>query len=182
MTGAHGWAPAGGVLKVVNIGESHIGGSEVGGHGMLPVSRKGGLMKDQCLAYGIFRLTLGINIFIHGTVRIFGPGAHEFASSTAKRFLSTPLPLWAVYGFLFVLPFVETVLGVLVAIGLFTRWSLVAGGLLIAALILGTAFQSDWPTVGVQMIYSISYFALLYHLDQNGLSLDALRTRTDREQ
>ena len=139
-------------------------------------------MKDQCLAYGIFRLALGINIFIHGAVRIFGPGAHEFASSTAKRFLSTPLPLWAVYGFLFVLPFVETVLGVLVAIGLFTRWSLVAGGLLIAALILGTALQSDWPTVGVQMIYSISYFALLYRLDQNAMSLDALRTRIGREQ
>jgi thiosulfate dehydrogenase [quinone] large subunit len=139
-------------------------------------------MKDRWLAYGIFRFALGINIFIHGTVRIFGPGAHEFASSTAKTFHSTPLPLWAVYGFLFVLPFLETVLGGLVAIGLFTRWSLVAGGLLIAILVFGTALQSDWQTVGVQMIYSMSYFALLYHLDQNAMSLDAFRTRIGREQ
>ncbi|HEV2731774.1 MAG TPA: DoxX family membrane protein [Terriglobales bacterium] len=139
-------------------------------------------MKDRWLAYAIFRLALGINIFIHGTVRIFGPGAHGFASSTAKTFHSTPLPFWAVYGFLFVLPFLETVLGCLVAIGLFTRWSLVAGGLLIAILIFGTALQSDWPTVGVQMIYSMSYFALLYHLDQNAMSLDAFRTRIGREQ
>lgn len=112
----------------------------------------------------------------------FGPGAHGFASSTAKTFHSTPLPSWAVYGFLFLLPFLETVLGCLVAIGLFTRWSLVAGGLLIAILISGTALQSDWPTVGVQMIYSMSYFALLYHLDQNAMSLDAFRTRIGREQ
>jgi thiosulfate dehydrogenase [quinone] large subunit len=139
-------------------------------------------MKDRWLAYAIFRLALGINIFIHGTVRILGPGAHGFASSTAKTFRSTPLPFWAVYGFLFVLPFLETVLGCLVAIGLFTRWSLVAGGLLIAILVFGTALQSDWQTVGVQMIYSMSYFALLYHLDQNAMSLDAFRTRIGREQ
>jgi len=138
-------------------------------------------MKDRWLAYGILRLAMGINIFTHGTVRIFGPGAHEFASRTAKTFHSTPLPFWAVYGFLFVLPFLETVLGCLVAIGLFTRWSLCRRWASHRYFNIGTALQSDWPTVGVQMIYSLSYFALLYHLDHNAMSLDAFLTRIGRE-
>src|SRR5580704_12029735 len=38
---------------------------------------------DRELAYAVFRLTLGINILVHGAGRIFGPGAGAFASTTA---------------------------------------------------------------------------------------------------
>jgi hypothetical protein len=44
---------------------------------------------------------------------------------------------------LMVLPFAEFVLGDLITLGLFTRWALTLGGLLIAALIFGTALRSD---------------------------------------
>lgn len=129
------------------------------------------------MAYAIFRLALGINILVHGIVRIFGPGPSGFASKTADTFGSTPLPRSVVYGFLLVLPFIETALGALLAVGLFTRWVLVAGGLLMICLIFGTALRSDWPTVGIQMIYSISYFLLLFYRRYNAFSLDSLTTR-----
>jgi thiosulfate dehydrogenase [quinone] large subunit len=40
-------------------------------------------------------------------------------------------------------------------------------------LIFGTALRSDWATLGVQMIYSITYYLLLSHLRQNEFSVDA---------
>jgi thiosulfate dehydrogenase [quinone] large subunit len=129
---------------------------------------------DRQLAYVLFRLTLGINILVHGAGRIFGPGAEAFASTTAAEFSKTPLPAGMVHAFLIVVPFAELVLGVLTTLGLFTRWALALGGLLIAALVFGTAMRSDWNTVGVQMIYAITYYLLLANRSENRFSLDAL--------
>jgi thiosulfate dehydrogenase (quinone) large subunit len=129
---------------------------------------------DGQLAYLVFRLTLGINILVHGAGRIFGPGAEAFASTTAAEFSKTALPLGMVHAFLIVLPFAEVVLGALLTLGLFTRWTLVLGGLMITALVFGTAMRSDWNTVGVQMIYAITYYFLLLHRSANRFSLDAL--------
>src|SRR5580698_11159609 len=129
---------------------------------------------DRQLAYAVFRVTLGINILVHGAGRIFGPGAEAFASTTAAEFSKTALPTGMVHAFLVVLPFAELVLGVLTTLGLFTRWALALGGLLIAALVFGTAMRSDWNTVGVQMIYAITYYFLLVHRASNRFSLDKL--------
>jgi thiosulfate dehydrogenase (quinone) large subunit len=131
------------------------------------------IARDRWMAYGIFRLALGINILIHGAGRIFGAGPGAFASKTAATFASTVLPMWAVYGFLLVLPFLEAALGLLLTLGLFTRWTLVAGGSLMIVLIFGTAMRSDWTTVGVQMVYSIAYFLLLFFHRYNVLALDS---------
>jgi thiosulfate dehydrogenase (quinone) large subunit len=129
---------------------------------------------DRKLAYVVFRLSLGINVLVHGAGRIFGPGVEAFASKTASLFAGAPLAPGLVYAFLMVLPFVEFILGVLIVTGLFSRWALTLGGLLITALIFGTALCGDWPTVGIQMIYAITYYFLLLHRSDNGFSLDAL--------
>ena len=136
------------------------------------------MAQDRRMAYGIFRLALGINILIHGMGRILGPGAGGFAAKTVQEFMSTPLPHWAVYGFLLVLPFIEAGLGVLLTLGLFTRWALAAGGLLMVCLIFGTSMRSDWTTVGIQMIYAIIYFLLLFYRRYNLFSVDSFVTRT----
>jgi thiosulfate dehydrogenase [quinone] large subunit len=78
-----------------------------------------------------------------------------------------------VHAFLVVVPFAELVLGVLTTLGLWTRWALTLGGLLITALVFGTAMRSDWNTVGVQMIYAITYYLLLMNRSNNRFSLDA---------
>lgn len=132
---------------------------------------------DRRLAYGVFRLTLGINTLIHGAGRIFGAGAGAFAAKTASEFAGTPLPGGLVHLFLTVLPVVETMLGLFITVGLLTRWALTLGGLLIAALVFGTALRSDWSTVGVQMIYAITYYLLLTNLDDNHFSVDTLLRR-----
>jgi thiosulfate dehydrogenase [quinone] large subunit len=132
---------------------------------------------DRKLAYLVFRLSLGTTVLMHGAVRIFGTGAEAFASKTAGLFTGTPLPARLVHVFLTVLPFAEFILGALTVAGLFTRWALTLGGVLITALIFGTALRSDWTTVGLQMIYALIYYFLLLHRADNGFSLDALLGR-----
>jgi thiosulfate dehydrogenase [quinone] large subunit len=128
---------------------------------------------DRQLAYLVFRLTLGINILVHGAGRVFGPGAEAFATTTAAEFTKTALPPGVVYAFLLVLPFAEMALGALLSVGLYTRWTLTLSGLMITTLVFGTAMRSDWTTVGVQMIYAIAYYLLLLNRSANRFSLDA---------
>src|SRR5580692_8883802 len=94
---------------------------------------------DRQLAYLVFRLTLGINILVHGAGRIFGPGVEAFAATTGAEFTKTALPPILVHAFLVVLPFVELLLGTLTTVGLLTRWSLTLGGLFMTVLVFGTA-------------------------------------------
>jgi thiosulfate dehydrogenase (quinone) large subunit len=142
---------------------------------MTPASHSNAL--DRQLAYVVFRLTLGINILVHGSGRIFGPGAEAFATNTSAEFTKTALPAGLVHAFLLALPFAEAALGVFTTLGLFTRWALALGGLMIVVLVFGTAMRSDWNTVGVQMIYAITYYLLLVNREQNRFSFDALFER-----
>ena len=132
---------------------------------------------NRRLAYGVLRLTLGINILIHGVGRIFGPGAGAFAAKTASEFAGTPLSQSLVHVFAIVLPFAEAILGALITLGLLTRWALTLGGLLMTALVAGTALRSDWTTLGIQMVYAITYYLLLRNLAEDHFSLDTLFRR-----
>jgi uncharacterized membrane protein YphA (DoxX/SURF4 family) len=133
---------------------------------------------DRRLAYVVFRISLGINILVHGAGRIFGAGAETFASKTSGEFATTPLAPGLVHAFLVTLPYVELILGMLIFVGLFTRWALTLGGLLIVALMFGTALRADWTTVGIQMIYSITYYLLMVNRNDNSYSLDELIHRS----
>ncbi len=137
---------------------------------------------DRRLAYGVFRLTLGVNILIHGVSRIFEPGGGQFAAQTASEFVGTPLPQGLVHVFLIVLPYMEAIVGAFITLGLSTRWALTLGGLLMTALVFGTALRDDWSTVGIQMIYSITYFLLLANRADNHFSLDTLLQQNRRHE
>jgi thiosulfate dehydrogenase [quinone] large subunit len=75
------------------------------------------------------------------------------------------------------LPFAEVIVGFSLTLGILTRWGLTLGGLLMTALVFGTALRSDWTTVGIQMIYALSYYLLLANLAENYFSLDTLLRR-----
>ena len=54
----------------------------------------------------------------------------------------------------------EAVLGTLLCLGLFTRWTLIAGGLWMVALVFGTTVRQDYPTVAIQLLYALLFFVL----------------------
>jgi thiosulfate dehydrogenase (quinone) large subunit len=129
--------------------------------------------RDISLAYLLLRATLGINILIHGVARILG-GPEHFASMLAQAFHSTPLPESLVVWFAYSLPWIEAAIGIFVLLGLFTRFSLAAGALLILVLTFGTALRQDWEVAGLQLIYAAVYAMLLAFSSFNRYSVDTL--------
>ena len=125
-------------------------------------------------AYALLRFTMGIDLLVHGGIRIWH-GPAKFVTWMAGQFAGTPVPRGLVVAFGWPLPFLELVLGVLLLIGLFTREALTVAFVIIAALVFGSSMRQDWPTVGVQLIYALAYFVLLTYVDRDELSADAWR-------
>jgi len=125
---------------------------------------------DRRLAYGILRFTLGLNILLHGLTRIGTLGG--FADGLVEGFADTVLPAAVVRLSAYVIVLAEVIIGVLLTVGYRTRGALVAGGVLMAALVFGTALRQEWGTLGTQMLYALIYFVLLYAREYDYYSLD----------
>lgn len=127
-------------------------------------------MTNQTLAYFILRITLGINILTHGAVRI--AHYHDFVQNLMKQF--TFLPNVVIKAFGYALPPLEIAIGTLLLLGFCTRFGAVVGALLIAVLIFGTSLRQEWNIVGLQMIYALTYFFILFYMNYNKYSIDYL--------
>jgi thiosulfate dehydrogenase [quinone] large subunit len=129
---------------------------------------------DIVIAYTILRLSFGANILLHGLSRILN-GRPAFLAYLNHYFehahLISPgmLPLFGA-----VLPWVETALGLLLMLGLFSRFTLILGALVMTGLVIGTNLAQDWLVSGLQLPYCFIYYYLLIHLEQNRISLDSM--------
>ena len=127
------------------------------------------------MAYVLFRITLGVNMFFHGFMRVIGDmGA--WVDSQAALFTESFLPALWVTAFLYVLPFVELILGALLALGLFTYWVSVAGALMMLVLLFGNTTRQAWSTAGNNMHYSLYFCILIAANAYDGFSLDERRS------
>ena len=140
-----------------------------------PAPRHFSSILDRKLGYLVLRFTLGLSILMHGLVRL--PHLQAFADDLVKMFGDTPLPATLVRPFGFGLVFVETAVGLLVLLGLWTQEALLVGSAAMAALIFGTALRSNWETVAIQLLYAAIYAALLATREYNAYSLDAMLRR-----
>jgi thiosulfate dehydrogenase [quinone] large subunit len=131
---------------------------------------------DLQLAYAAFRITLGMNIFFHGAMRLI-TGLDAWAAKESELFTNTLLPMWSVSAFLHTLPFVEVLLGTLTFLGLYTRWALIAGSLMLLTLVFGNDVRQDWNTVGNNMHYVLYYAGLIAAYRYNAFALDNRRAR-----
>jgi thiosulfate dehydrogenase (quinone) large subunit len=135
---------------------------------------------DTAVAYSILRLSFGVNILLHGVSRLLaGPGAfHTYLNHYFEHAALMPKAFLPVFGA--VLPPVEAVIGALLLLGLFTRFALIAGALVMAVLVFGTNLAQDWNVAGLQLIYCFVYYYLLAHRSEgNRFSLDAWLRRNE---
>lgn len=124
-------------------------------------------MRNSQLANWVMRIGLGINMLMHGLVRI--PKLTTFVTKMAAGFAQTPLPPVLTKSFLYALPFVEFAVGILILLGgQFSRWGYFSGGLAIGALLFGTTLKEDWNGAGTQMIYVVAFYLALRSLDEPG--------------
>lgn len=127
-------------------------------------------MSNGQLAYLLARLTLGINLLLHGVVRI--PKIHAFAQSVAAGFQESILAPEVAQLFAYTIPVIELILGILLIVGFKIRQTLFAASVFIMLLISGSCLKEDWATVGTQMLYALFLFFLLFYLDYNRWSID----------
>ena len=111
------------------------------------------------MAYALFRITLGVNMFFHGFMRIIGDTG-AWVEGLVLTFSDSFLPEMSVRVFLHLLPYYELVLGALLTLGLFTWWTCVGGALMMLVLLFGNTTRQDWGTAGNNMHYTL-YFCLL---------------------
>ena len=131
-----------------------------------------GAFDSRALGYTTLRLAIGMSMLTHGLTRIGNiPG---FVDKTTELFAAAWLPRPAVLGFAYSTPPIELAIGLLVLPGLFTRAGLVLGGLWMVALIFGSNLIERYEWVGIQLVYSLIFFVLLYYHEANVVSADAL--------
>ncbi len=133
----------------------------------------------EVVLYALLRVALGLNICLHGVVR-WAAGLRDFAESLLPMFQKTPLPAWSVYSFGCVLPIVEALVGFCVLFGFQTKRALSSGFVLMLVLTFVSTLRQDWPTVGIQLMYSLVYSLLLARTPVNYYSIDSRLRSCDR--
>lgn len=111
----------------------------------------------------ILRFGLGIDMLMHGAVRI--PNLPAFVDHSSAGFKTSFLPIVLVTYFLYVLPFIEVLIGLLILIGgKAGRLGFISGGFFMGILLFGTTSHQDWSTASQQVIYLTAFaIALNYH-------------------
>lgn len=134
-------------------------------------------MINNVTTYLLLRLGIGFSMFGHGLVRL--PKLDKFSGWMVQSFEKSMLPASLVMPFSYFLPIAEFLVGLTLIIGLFTRYSLIAGAIVMLMLIFGTTMIENWEALPSQLIH-IAFFAVLlnYVPQYNGYSADRIISRT----
>jgi thiosulfate dehydrogenase [quinone] large subunit len=131
-------------------------------------------MNNQVLAYTMFRLFMGLNMMLHGAVRL-GENYPIFVAWAQGVFAESWLPEWLVSLEARLIPGVEIIIGVMLLLGFRTRIALIAAFALMATLVFGMNVVQDWELVSRHLVYVIAFYLLMYNLEHNEFSMDARR-------
>ncbi len=127
---------------------------------------------DKSIAYLLLRLALGVNLAGHGFIRFYN-GVGGFASGIAEHMAKSPLPHGFVLAFGYAIPAIEVLLGIALSLGIGTRIALAFGAAFMISLTAGVTLNQQFDVAGLQLTYSLAFFALLFLCEHNALSLDA---------
>jgi thiosulfate dehydrogenase [quinone] large subunit len=108
-------------------------------------------------------------------MRIYS-GTGGFAQGMLKQFEGTPMPSAIIHPFAIALPWVESLIGLMIILGLKTRIALVAGSLMMTMLTFGTMVRQDFQIAFLQLAYVIVFFMLLALRSWNLISIDSAIT------
>lgn len=124
------------------------------------------------ISFLLLRLAIGISFFGHGLVRF--PKLQTFSNWMVGNFKKSILPEALVTPFSMALPFAEFAIGLLLLTGLFTKYALIAGSLVMLLLLFGTTMIENWDAIPSQIIHIVLLAVLLHFIDANSLALDQL--------
>ncbi|MBS7254708.1 DoxX family protein [Flavobacterium branchiicola] len=126
----------------------------------------------ETTSFLLLRVAIAISMFGHGLVRL--PKLTTFSNWMIGSFENSMLPKIIVTPFSYILPIAEFAIGLCLLLGIFTRPSLIAGAVVMLALLFGTSMIENWEAIPSQLIH-IAIFALLLHfVAYNSWAIDTL--------
>lgn len=134
-------------------------------------------MINNATSFLLLRLGIAISMFGHGLVRL--PKLTGFSNWMVGLYAKSWLPEALVRPYSYLVPFAEFIIGVLLLAGLFTRFALIAGAVLMLTLLLGTTLVENWDALPSQLIHLAFFAFLLNYVSQyNQYSVDAGLNKT----
>ena len=131
------------------------------------------MTSSQQLSFLLARLAVGMSMFGHGLVRL--PKLQDFSQWMVGQFEKSMLPEIIVTPFSYILPITELLVGIFLLIGLFTRQALVAGSLVMIALIFGSSMIEEWGAIPSQLIHAAFFSILLiFEKSYNSFAVDLI--------
>jgi len=131
------------------------------------------MTSSQQLSFLLARLAVGMSMFGHGLVRL--PKLQSFSHWMVGQFEKSMLPEIIVTQFSYILPIAELLVGIFLLIGLFTRQALVAGSLVMIALIFGSSMIEEWGAIPSQLIHAAFFSILLiFEKSYNSFAVDLI--------
>ncbi len=128
------------------------------------------------LGYLFLRIFLGMNLFNHGLMR-FLTGLTAWEQPLAETFVNTYLPMPMVHFALYLIPFVEFIIGTFLLLGLLTQRALLGSLLLFTVLMYGHTVRQNWEGAHLMMHYGVYCWILLAFRRYNWLALDKRKTK-----
>lgn len=129
-------------------------------------------MINNTTSFLIVRLAIGASMFGHGLVRL--PKLDKFSAWMVGSFKDSILPSSLVTPFSYTLPIAEFLIGLLLIVGLLTRQTLVAGGIVMILLILGATLIENWEALVSQLLHAVIFALLLSSISYNSYAVDNL--------
>jgi thiosulfate dehydrogenase [quinone] large subunit len=137
------------------------------------------MTSPQQLSFLLARLAVGMSMFGHGLVRL--PKLHGFSNWMVGQFEKSMLPEIIVTPFSYILPIAELLVGISLLIGLFTRHALVAGSLVMTALIFGSSMIEEWGSIPSQLIHAAFFSILLiFEKSYNVFAVDLILEKNQK--
>ncbi len=126
------------------------------------------------IGYFFFRIFAGVNLFLHGFMRMI-TGVSAWVAPQTETFVDTYLPMPLVSLVLHMIPYIEVFIGTFMILGLLTRWALIGGLAFMFVLLYGHLTRQNWSGAHIVMHYGIYYWLLIVLIGQNWLALDNRR-------
>lgn len=128
------------------------------------------------LNYLLLRSVMGINMTIHGAIRLFGD-YEVFITKMQKMFSPTIIPDFLLTVGAHLISPTELIFGLFLLVGFKTKLSILILNLNMMMLISGVCLLQKWELAGLQMAYVLFLFFIGLYVEYNKFSIDNLITK-----
>lgn len=109
----------------------------------------------------LIRLSVALSLLFFGIQKLFNYTG--FVDSTASSYASTFVPMFLIYAFLYILPFLEAGIGAWLVSGQYMKTALIAAAVLMLFIQFGNLLGGEPSTVAENVLYIAAIALALYH-------------------